>query len=466
MSTLERAIALAAVAHAGAKDKAGAPYILHPLRVMSRVQGEAQQMAAILHDVVEDTPITLEQLRELGFPADVVDAVGALTKRRDEKEDYFAFVERAGRHQVARSVKLADIEDNMDLSRIVAPTKKDHARVARYRRARKLLHLIGRENGETEQTAPTIMPLRGTITRAEVEAECPGDRPILACDFYVKGAEHGDDASGGIQLGRILNVDHHAPIARMEVPITSTQLAVEHLRQNRDAEPEPWVVINHTDCDSMLSSAMLMGYVEPTKELVAASVCADHTGEVNQIADLLQSLDEARHGDRTETQYLESLRNLKLLLRGNMLEEAAVDALKRRSEQRAEAGRLVEQGNVPCERGVAFARLDSEIDGAFFVALLPEAAVIMLASPHPKFADHWAIKLRLGKGAPPRCTLHALGISEWDPAFGGRWNAGSNKRDGGTAITPEMYAEHLRDHLTSFPEKLRVQTQSANRLQE
>ena len=137
MSTLERAIALAAEAHAGMVDKAGAPYILHPLRVMLRVDGERARIAAVLHDVVEDTDWTIERLREEGFDPEVLAAVDALTRR--EGEDYYDFCRRAARHPIARVVKRADIEDNLDLSRIPDPTPADHARVERYRRALELL---------------------------------------------------------------------------------------------------------------------------------------------------------------------------------------------------------------------------------------------------------------------------------------------------------------------------------------
>ena len=96
MSTLERAIALAAVAHAGQIDKAGNPYILHPLRVMLNVRVDAARMdaariAAVLHDVVEDTPVTPAQLRELGFSDTVITAVAALTKHPGE-DDYLVHV--------------------------------------------------------------------------------------------------------------------------------------------------------------------------------------------------------------------------------------------------------------------------------------------------------------------------------------------------------------------------------------
>src|SRR5712692_11957180 len=133
MSTLERAIEIAAGAHAGQEDKGGAPYILHPLRVMLSVKEPAQRIAAVLHDVVEDTPWTLDELRAEGFSDEVLRAVDALTKR--ENEDYLAFVDRVGRDPVARAVKIADIRDNMDVSRIAKVTDRDRERLEKYRQA-------------------------------------------------------------------------------------------------------------------------------------------------------------------------------------------------------------------------------------------------------------------------------------------------------------------------------------------
>jgi len=137
MSTLERAISLAAQAHAGQVDKAGQPYILHPLRVMLRVTTEEERIAAILHDVVEDTSVTLEQLAEEGFSPTVVAAVEALTKRPGESRMEAAA--RAAENRVARTVKLADNAENMDLSRIAHPTEKDFARIQEYEQVRALL---------------------------------------------------------------------------------------------------------------------------------------------------------------------------------------------------------------------------------------------------------------------------------------------------------------------------------------
>jgi (p)ppGpp synthase/HD superfamily hydrolase len=133
MPTLEDAIALAVEAHRGQRDKAGQAYILHPLRVMMRLETEAERMAAILHDVVEDTPYTLERLRELGYPEEVLGALDCLTKR--EGESYEAFIERVRPHPLARRVKLADLEDNMDVRRLLAVGPRETERLARYRAA-------------------------------------------------------------------------------------------------------------------------------------------------------------------------------------------------------------------------------------------------------------------------------------------------------------------------------------------
>ncbi|HET7464675.1 MAG TPA: HD domain-containing protein [Longimicrobium sp.] len=130
MPDLEEAIRIAVEAHRGQKDRAGAPYILHPLRMLFRVQTDAERMAAVLHDVVEDTAWTLDDLRARGFPAEVVDAVDHLTRRPGES--YEQFVGRAATHPVARRVKLADLEDNLDVRRIGAVTGADAERLNRY----------------------------------------------------------------------------------------------------------------------------------------------------------------------------------------------------------------------------------------------------------------------------------------------------------------------------------------------
>lgn len=145
MSTLERAIALAASFHSGQLDKAGAPYILHPLRVMLRMTTPDEQIAAVLHDVIEDCGVTADALLAEGFEPQVVAAIVALTKqtRNGVEEPYDAFIARVALHPLARRVKLADLADNLDLSRIGSPTAKDLARSEKYRRAQQVLLAAG-----------------------------------------------------------------------------------------------------------------------------------------------------------------------------------------------------------------------------------------------------------------------------------------------------------------------------------
>ncbi|NGZ83904.1 HD domain-containing protein [Duganella aceris] len=137
MATLERAIAIAAEAHAGQVDKAGQPYILHPLRVMLRVASDHERMAAVLHDVVEDTGVSLPQLEAEGFAPQVVAAVEALTKRPGESR--LDAAQRAAADPIARRVKLADNAENMDLTRIPHPSERDYARVEEYKLVREIL---------------------------------------------------------------------------------------------------------------------------------------------------------------------------------------------------------------------------------------------------------------------------------------------------------------------------------------
>ena len=141
MSNLETAITLAATAHAGQLDKAGQPYILHPLRVMLQVSEPHERMAAALHDVVEDTEVSLEALREQGFPLEVIEAIDALTKRDGETRMQAA--KRAGANPIARMVKMADVSDNLDTRRLKQLTPEDKARLQEYREVFSYLRSCG-----------------------------------------------------------------------------------------------------------------------------------------------------------------------------------------------------------------------------------------------------------------------------------------------------------------------------------
>jgi (p)ppGpp synthase/HD superfamily hydrolase len=141
---LETAIAIAVEAHRGQTDKAGAPYILHPLRIMHSLETDLERIVGVLHDVVEDGPgWTFERLEGEGFGDDVIDALRLVTKRpEDEGKDidsYLRFVRRALSNPVARRVKIADIRDNLDLTRLSEITERDVARLTKYTLALRVL---------------------------------------------------------------------------------------------------------------------------------------------------------------------------------------------------------------------------------------------------------------------------------------------------------------------------------------
>lgn len=134
MATLERAIVIAAEAHAGAVDKAGAPYVLHPLRLMMKMESIAGMIVAVLHDVVEDNiQWTLPRLQEEGFSREIIEAVDALTRRKAEL--YPQYIERAARIELSRTVKMHDLEDNINIRRIHNPTDDDRRRIIKYESA-------------------------------------------------------------------------------------------------------------------------------------------------------------------------------------------------------------------------------------------------------------------------------------------------------------------------------------------
>jgi len=145
---LERAIELAVINHKGQTDKADQPYILHPLRLMMSMDTDEKRIVAVLHDIVEDTPITLDNLREEGFGEKIVAAIDCVTKR--DGEDYDSFIKRISKNPIATEVKLADLNDNMDLSRLADVTEKDLLRVAKYQRAVKRLRNGTKEGGDHE----------------------------------------------------------------------------------------------------------------------------------------------------------------------------------------------------------------------------------------------------------------------------------------------------------------------------
>ena len=129
----KKAILLAFKAHNGQTDKAGMPYILHPIHLAEQMDNESSIIAALLHDVVEDTDYTLEDLRAMGFPKEAMDAIALLT--HDKSVPYMEYVAKLKDNPIARKVKLADLRHNSDLTRISNVTEKDLERIEKYKTA-------------------------------------------------------------------------------------------------------------------------------------------------------------------------------------------------------------------------------------------------------------------------------------------------------------------------------------------
>jgi (p)ppGpp synthase/HD superfamily hydrolase len=137
MADLERALQIAVKSHAGVKDRSGVPYIFHPIRVMLRCRNEDAKIVALLHDVVEDTDVTFEQVAAEGFSESVMAALRLVTHApEDSYEDY---VEKIAANPIAVEVKLADLEDNSDIRRLQKFDEKTAQRFGRYLRAYRFL---------------------------------------------------------------------------------------------------------------------------------------------------------------------------------------------------------------------------------------------------------------------------------------------------------------------------------------
>jgi (p)ppGpp synthase/HD superfamily hydrolase len=139
MPTLEDAIILATGAHRGQKDRNDEPYIMHPIRVMAQLWGYDERMVAILHDVIEDTDVTLDDLRQAGYPDRIVAAVDAISKRKEVDEPYSQYILRVKENPLATMVKIADLRDNSNLDRLPKVEAYDLKRLDRYNRALQFL---------------------------------------------------------------------------------------------------------------------------------------------------------------------------------------------------------------------------------------------------------------------------------------------------------------------------------------
>lgn len=133
----KKALRLCFEAHKDQLDKSGLPYVFHPFHLAEQMDTEETVCVALLHDVVEDTDYTLEDLIAMGFPKPVTDALALMT--HDENVPYLDYVAKLKDNPVARQVKLADLKHNSDLTRLDRVDEKALERVEKYRKAMELL---------------------------------------------------------------------------------------------------------------------------------------------------------------------------------------------------------------------------------------------------------------------------------------------------------------------------------------
>jgi (p)ppGpp synthase/HD superfamily hydrolase len=129
----EKAIKIALKAHKGKTDKGGNPYILHPLRIMTSMDTLEEKITAILHDVIEDSDISVEYLTKHKFPESITNAITLLSKTKNQ--NYDDYIKEIKKNKLATKVKIADLEDNMNLSRLKSITEKDKQRLLKYKTA-------------------------------------------------------------------------------------------------------------------------------------------------------------------------------------------------------------------------------------------------------------------------------------------------------------------------------------------
>ncbi len=265
------------------------------------------------------------------------------------------------------------------------------------------------------------------------------DGEFAVCDFSIKDIERKEKCSWGYREERLFNVDHHADDPRFERPVSSGNLAIQFVQEFGTIAQ---VVINHTDCDSIISAGIVSGLLEPKPDYEEAVIAADHSGAANDIADLLQAIQDERD-------IAFSLQCLQLLESGKSLPERAQNLLDKRLKSRSIAHDLV-KFNAVINRRLACLFTSEKIESELVAPFVKGAWVIAIAfkkSSHPELTE---LKVRLTTEAPAGLTLFKIGIKDVDPGFGGRWNAGSNNRGGASRDSHSLLFERIAEKVNAF----------------
>ncbi|HUW22120.1 MAG TPA: hypothetical protein VMW41_05665 [Candidatus Bathyarchaeia archaeon] len=271
---------------------------------------------------------------------------------------------------------------------------------------------------------------------------------IYGCDFAIRrnGSEREIRSNSGVLIGfrhdnsRVINIDHHAETPEMARFVSTTNLAILFVQTEGTIPQGNVVLLNHNDTDSTLSALILTGKLSPSDRFGQAAIAADHTGERNDIADLLNAISAKKD-------LVFSVDCLNKLLRGEQLPEEAIELLNKRIAERQVLEEFIRTGGLEnMGNGVLFGRFTGPVRSEFIPAMVPEARIFVLASPLGEGTDEntWDIKVRAGQSFPKGMNLQRLELPSWT----GRWNAGGTKRQGG------WHGEDPRDYALLVVQRL------------
>jgi hypothetical protein len=294
---------------------------------------------------------------------------------------------------------------------------------------------------------------KSVISYEEVEKvrQESGAKLIYACDFNIEGIEQ-FEKDGYFQREKVVNLDHHGESPNYKRHISSTNLALKYIEEHPDFLDGTQTLAHHTDCDSILSSAMMSGIIDPDEKFGVAAIAADHTGVPNEIADLLQAIKDGPEGKTGEKstpeynkyKYIYALEQLQNLLKGEKIDEKALELYQKRLGERELLKNMLDEEKfkfVGENNEVAYLESGQEkFDATLLTGLFPSAKVIFTAR---KSSDGKTIvNVRLGSAVPDGSDIREIMTAIGEP-FGGRWNAGANKRKGGSDSSAEQIAEKL-----------------------
>lgn len=280
---------------------------------------------------------------------------------------------------------------------------------------------------------------------------------LYVCDFAIDGIEEFEKDDYFFQREKVINIDHHSASPNYKRHISSANLAIEYIKNHPDFLADAKALTHHTDCDSVLSTALMAGIIQPEEKFGVAAIAADHTGEANDIADLLQALKDGPNGEGGDksssednrSKYLYSLEQLQNLLTGKELDPRAKELYEKRLQERKMLQEMITSGQVKYagnNQEVAYIETGADkFDATLLAGLLPNTKVIFTARQNEE--GKTIIGVRMGLAMEEGSDLRDImrGINE---PFGGRWNAGSNKRKGGSDSSARQIAQKIANYLS------------------